>query len=196
MGAGLGGGFLVEAVVAACYIRNRCPDAGLSKTPDELWSGKVPSVKHLRAYGSKAYVSLEEMKRKRKMGVTKWEGVVVGYPSTIVGYRVWDPVRGKVFNVGVPFVDEDVKPQWWRKVVDGGAVEEVEEFIFPDLDVDSSQQQVHQGGEHIAAADGVVEPPIPSNWWKTVVTMRTMARVRGGMMTSGDQRTMLWRTSM
>ena len=34
-------------------------------------------MKHLRAYGSKAYVSLEKMKRKGKMGVTKWEGVVV-----------------------------------------------------------------------------------------------------------------------
>ena len=30
VGAGLGGGFWVEAVVAACYIRNRCPVAGLN----------------------------------------------------------------------------------------------------------------------------------------------------------------------
>ena len=52
VGAGLGGGFWVEAITATCYIKNRCPVAGLSKTPDELWSGKVPSVKHLRAYGS------------------------------------------------------------------------------------------------------------------------------------------------
>ena len=104
VGAGLGGGFWVGAVVAACYIRNRCPVAGLSKTPDELWSGKVPSVKHLRAYGSKAYVSLEKKKRHGKMG----EGVIVGYPSASVGYRVWDIVRGEVYNVGVPFVDEDV----------------------------------------------------------------------------------------
>ena len=142
VGAGLGGGFWVEAITAACYIRNRCPVAGLSKTPDELWSGRVPSVKHLRAYGSKAYVSLEKMKRKGKMGVTKWEGVVVGYPSTSVGYRVWDPVRGKVYNVGVPFVDEDVQPGWWREAVDGDVLEEVEEFVFPDLAVDNLQQDV------------------------------------------------------
>ena len=51
---------------------------------------------------------------------------------------MWDPVRGEVFNVGVPFVDGDVKPGWWRKVDDGGVVEEVEEFIFLDLDVESS----------------------------------------------------------
>ena len=65
---------------------------------------------------------------------------MVGYPSASVGYRVWDPVRGKVYDAGVAFVDEDVKPGWWRKADDGGVIEEEEEFIFPDLDVDSSQQ--------------------------------------------------------
>ena len=85
---------------------------------------------------------------------------MVGYLSASVGYRVWDPVRGKVYNVGVPFVDEDVKPGWWRKVDDGGVVEEVEEFILPDLDVDSSQQ-IQQAGEHTHAADGEVEPLMP-----------------------------------
>ena len=49
------------------------------------------------------------------MGVTKWEGVIVGYPTGSVGYWVWDPVRGKVFNVGVPHIDENVAPGWWRK---------------------------------------------------------------------------------
>ena len=42
----------------------------MSKTPDELWSGSTPTIKHLRAYGSKAYVSMEKFKRKGKMGVT------------------------------------------------------------------------------------------------------------------------------
>ena len=58
-------------------------------------------------------------------------------------------------------MDEDVKPGWWRKTDDGGVVEEVEEFIFPDLNVDNSQQQVQQGGEHIAAVNGEVETPMP-----------------------------------
>ena len=99
VGAGLGGGFWVEAISTASYIRNRGPVAGLSKTRDDLWSGRVPSIKHLRAYGSKAYVSLEKWKRKGKMGVTKWEGVVVGYPTRSVGYRVWDPIKKKNYNV-------------------------------------------------------------------------------------------------
>ena len=133
IGAGLGGGFWVESIATASYIRNRGPVAGLSATPDELWSGKKPTVKHLRAYGSKAYVSLEHPKRVGKMGPTKWEGVIVGYPTSSIGYRVWDPSRGGVFTVGVPHIDEDVPPGWWRKT--GGAVsdEEDEEIVFPDL---------------------------------------------------------------
>ena len=141
VGAGLGGGFWVEAISTASYIRNRGPVAGLSRTPDELWSGKTPTVKHLRAYGSKAYVSLEKFKRKGKMGITKWEGVIVGYPTGSVGYRVWDPVRGKVFNVGVPDVDESVAPGWWRKEGGEGGVDEVDGIKFPDLD-DFTQEGV------------------------------------------------------
>ena len=133
VGAGLGGGFWVEAISTASYIRNRGPVTGLSKTPDELWSGSTPSIKHLRDYGSKTYVSMEKFKRKGKMGVTKWEGVIVGYPTGSVGYRVWDPIRGKVFNVGVPDVDENVEAGWWRKTVDGGEFDDVEPVRFPDL---------------------------------------------------------------
>lgn len=136
VGAGLGGGFWVEAIGTASYIRNRGPVEGLSKTPDELWSGSVPSVKHLRAFGSKAYVSLEKFKRGGKMGETKWEGVIVGYPRNSVGYRVWDPVRGKVFNVGVPDIDESVEPGWWKKGAAGVVVEDLDPIIFPDLEDD------------------------------------------------------------
>ena len=146
VGAGLGGGFWVEAISTASYIRNRGPVTGLSKTPDELWSGSTPSIKHLKAYGSKAYVSLEKFKRAGKMGVTKWEGVIVGYPMGSVGYRVWDPVRGKVFNVGVPDVDENVEAGWWRKTVDGGEFDDVEPIRFPDLndEVDTVEVATHQ----------------------------------------------------
>ena len=74
---------------------------------------------------------------------------------------MWDPVRGKVFNVGVPFVDEDVEPGWWRTADNGGVAEVVDEFIFPDLAVDNSQQQVQQGRDRVAAVDGGVESPMP-----------------------------------
>ena len=85
VGTCLSGGFWVEAIRATSYIHNKGPVSGLSMTPDELWSGIKPTVKHLRAFGSKAYVTLEKQKRKGKRGVTKWEGVIVGYPVDSVG---------------------------------------------------------------------------------------------------------------
>ena len=106
-GAGLGGDFWVEEIATASYIRNRGPVAGLNKTLDKLWSRKVPIVKYLRAYGSKAYASPKYFKRKGKMGETKWKGIIVGYPPQSVGYRVWDPVSRVIFDVGVRVVDEN-----------------------------------------------------------------------------------------
>ena len=47
VGAGLGGGFWVEAISAASYIRNWGHVAGLNKTPDGLWSSRLPSVKRV-----------------------------------------------------------------------------------------------------------------------------------------------------
>ena len=105
----------MEAINTASYIRNRGPVRTLNKTSEELWSGTTPTKKHLKAYGAKAYVSLEHHKRQGKMGSTKWEGMIVGYPVDNVGYRVWDPVRGAVFNTGVPDVDEAVEPGWWGR---------------------------------------------------------------------------------
>ena len=95
---------------------------------------------------------------------------MVGYPSTSVGYRVWESGKvekwksGKVFNVAVPFIDEDVESGWWRKVDGGGGVQEEEEIISPVLPVDNLQQQhqVQPGGENIAAVDGEEELPLPT----------------------------------
>ena len=78
----------MEAIASASYIKNRGPVAGLNKTPEELWSGKTPMVRHLRAYASKAYVSYEKSKKKGKMSARKLERVVVGYPIVSVGSRV------------------------------------------------------------------------------------------------------------
>lgn len=135
IGSGLGGGFWVEDTGSASHIRNRGVVRILSKTPEKLWSGKFPTIKHLKAYGPKAYVSLEKHKRKGKMGSTLWEGVVVGHPIDNVGYRVWDPVRGQIFNTGVPTFDKTVELGWWRKEKVGlPAQDDSEAFVFPNLE--------------------------------------------------------------
>eukprot|EP00253_Pinus_taeda_P023868 PITA_23868 len=50
-GARLGQEFWVEAVETTCYLVNRLPSSTLKdKTPQEVWTGKKPSLSHLRGY--------------------------------------------------------------------------------------------------------------------------------------------------
>eukprot|EP00253_Pinus_taeda_P028451 PITA_28451 len=63
-GARLGQEFWAEAVDTACYLVNRSPSSGLeNKTPREVWTGKKPSLSHLRVFGCDAYVHVPKEKR-------------------------------------------------------------------------------------------------------------------------------------
>lgn len=45
LGAGVSKGFWGEIAKNACYLINRCPSSALSfKTPQEIWTGKAPSL--------------------------------------------------------------------------------------------------------------------------------------------------------
>ena len=49
--------FWAEAVSTAVYLKNRSPTKALSNiTPEEAWTGKKPSIAHLRSFGCKAYM--------------------------------------------------------------------------------------------------------------------------------------------
>jgi hypothetical protein len=47
-------GLWMEALKTAIHILNRVPSKLVPKTPYELWTGKVPSLPHLRVWGSPA----------------------------------------------------------------------------------------------------------------------------------------------
>jgi hypothetical protein len=44
----------MEALKTAIHILNRVPSKAVPKTPYELWTGREPSLKHLRVWGSPA----------------------------------------------------------------------------------------------------------------------------------------------
>eukprot|EP00253_Pinus_taeda_P027415 PITA_27415 len=63
-GVGLGQEFWAEAVENTCYLVNKSPSSMLEdKTPQEVWTGKKPSLPHLRVFGCDAYVHVPKEKR-------------------------------------------------------------------------------------------------------------------------------------
>jgi hypothetical protein len=44
----------MEALKTAIHILNRVPSKSVPKSPYELWTGRVPSLRHLRVWGSLA----------------------------------------------------------------------------------------------------------------------------------------------
>lgn len=88
--AGLPKRFWGEAVLTATYLQNRLPSRSISKTPYELWWGRKPDLKHLRVFGSEAYVHIPDSKR-TKMDSKAKKLVFVGYAMEHKGYRFVDP---------------------------------------------------------------------------------------------------------
>ena len=104
-----------EAIRTTSYMRNRSEVRGLgNRAPQELWRGKVPNISHMREFGCKAYCHLFKKYRKGKMSDTAWEGVLVRYGENAVAYRVWDPLKRVVRNVGQPRFDESCPSGWWK----------------------------------------------------------------------------------
>lgn len=84
-----------EACNTACYLKNRSPATGISKTPLELWTNKKPDVSHLRIYGSEVMVHIPKVNR------YKWDKkatmhILVGYDEYTKGYRCYNPITKNV----------------------------------------------------------------------------------------------------
>jgi hypothetical protein len=72
----------VEVVSTAVYIQNKCLHKALEKkTPEEVFTGKKPSVDHLRIFGSPVYIHVPKEKR-TKLEPTGKKGTFVGYSET------------------------------------------------------------------------------------------------------------------
>ena len=85
-----------EAVMTACYIRNRLPTTSLhGKTPYEAWSGNVPSVSHIRKFGCLVYRHIPK-KTRRKLDNKAMKGILVGYVSESGMYRVYHPQKDSI----------------------------------------------------------------------------------------------------
>ena len=101
--------FWADAVKTACYLRNRTPIGPNGITPEEAYSGKRPSVEHLRAWGCVAYAHLAPINRSRndKMHPVAIRTCLIGYTPTTRQYRLYDPAKKAILVSTAPRFIED-----------------------------------------------------------------------------------------
>ncbi|KAL0359426.1 UNVERIFIED_CONTAM: Retrovirus-related Pol polyprotein from transposon RE1 [Sesamum angustifolium] len=114
--------FWAEAVYTAVYLLNRCPTKAVQNmTPIEAWSGKKPSAKHLRVFGSICYVHIPTEKRHKLEEKTE-KGIFLGYNTQSKGYRIYNlKIKKLIISRDVEF-DEDAMWNWDEEKVERQSV--------------------------------------------------------------------------
>ena len=89
--------FWGEAVLTACYIRNRCTSSSTksNKTPYELWYNKKPNTSHLRVFGCVGYAHKPNSKRS-KLDYKADKCTLLGYEENRKCYRLLDPLTKRI----------------------------------------------------------------------------------------------------
>ena len=66
------------------------------ETPFQAWTGRKPTVKHFRVFGSPAWAHIPAEKRKAMDPQSK-PCIFVGYPDGVKGYRLLHPTTHELF---------------------------------------------------------------------------------------------------
>ncbi|GFX97790.1 retrovirus-related Pol polyprotein from transposon TNT 1-94 [Trichonephila clavipes] len=80
--------FWGEALLCFTYAWNRICHKDSNKTPFEKYSGRKPSVLHLKPFGCLAYAGVPKRIRK-KFDLRAKIGIMMGYAQRTKGYRIW-----------------------------------------------------------------------------------------------------------
>eukprot|EP00794_Sanderia_malayensis_P006415 gene6415-7146_t len=84
------------AVMTAAFIRNRCFNPRLDKTPYEALTGKKPDLSNMHIFGSIGYAYVQNAK---KLDARSKEGIFVGYDKGSPAYLVYYPESNEVRRV-------------------------------------------------------------------------------------------------
>jgi hypothetical protein len=81
----------VEAIDTTIYLMNMSPLYVLVDTnPHEVWSGKKPSIAHLKVFVHDAFLHVPKEKR-NKMDKKEAKCIFIGYKEGMKGNKLWDP---------------------------------------------------------------------------------------------------------
>ncbi|RYA47095.1 hypothetical protein DD606_23800, partial [Enterobacter cloacae complex sp. GF14B] len=158
--AQLPNGFWAEAVSTAVHLVNRSPSKVLQKdsVPEMVWSGKMPSYKHLRVFGCEAYTHVPKEFR-NKLEPKSRKCIFLGYGNSgEMGYRLWDPESRKVVRSNDVHFNESKyhsKPE---------RVEEIRRVVFQEDGPARARQNVRaqeEQGQDRVEPQVVAEPEPP-----------------------------------
>lgn len=95
-----------EASSTIVYILNRFPTNKLkNKVPEEVWSGKRPSVSHRKMFDSIFYKHVPDA-RIRKLDDKNESMILVGYHK-MGAYRIFNPINKKIMMSWDIVIDEN-----------------------------------------------------------------------------------------
>eukprot|EP00253_Pinus_taeda_P021890 PITA_21890 len=145
-GVGLGQEFWAKAMDTTCYLVNRSPSSVLEdKTPQEVWTGKKPSLSHLRVFGCDAYIHVPKEKS-TKLDSKSEKCLFIGYKDGLKGYKLWNRVTWKVvYNQDVVFrevkdvIKHEVQPKEPEKIEFELKEEEADSTVEEELEDEEPQ---------------------------------------------------------
>ena len=86
-----------EFCATAAYLTNLTTSSTLQgRTPYEVWTGRVPSLSHLREIGCRAFALIQT--HNPKIYQRSRPCILIGYAPHAKAYRLWDVTSGAVFN--------------------------------------------------------------------------------------------------
>ncbi|GBM11644.1 Retrovirus-related Pol polyprotein from transposon TNT 1-94 [Araneus ventricosus] len=100
--------FWDEVLLCFTYTWNRVCHKDGNKTPFEKYSGKKPSVSHLKPFGCLTYVGVPKQIRK-KLDMRAKLGIMMGYALHTKGYRIWLRDENKLIETINVWFDENTK---------------------------------------------------------------------------------------
>lgn len=173
--SGLSHSFWAEAINTASYIRNRCPSQSLNgRTPHEVWTEKIPSLRYFQIFGSTAYMLNKA--QKRKFDSKSIRCIFVGYANDSKAYRLWDPKAKKIrksrdvkfFSTNLrgkeneSFINKDFFEKSATRInnVEGSTTDSISEEDA-SIDINLSNDLEHAVEEENNIVDDVPEPDQP-----------------------------------
>ena len=145
-----------EAVNCAVYVLNRTAWGVDAPTPYEMWVGKAPNLKHLRIFGSEAFVHIPKQFTK-KFDARAKKLIFVGYKDNSANYRLFDPRTRRVEEARNVVFRESIG----STAADSSRDEDDEEEIILPAEEEDERDDEEDDVEEVEVDENEVEEAAP-----------------------------------